>query len=147
MQHQSALLFGRLDLHKAHGRTSYRLADRLSVGSIVFVALDVGLHVFRRHQPHLVAKLREFTRPSSGLWRRPPCRPGTVAAPRKRPAPDRAGKLDRLIRRIVARHPRDGVVDVAASFLWHMQSIVESDRPERRDFLGAGVLCVQLLRQ
>ena len=33
------------------------------VGGIVLVALDVGLHVLRRHQPHLVAKLREFTCP------------------------------------------------------------------------------------
>ena len=66
MQHQLALLLGRFDLHKTHGRTSYRLADRLGVGGIVLVALDVGLHVLRRHQPHLVAKLREFTRPIMG---------------------------------------------------------------------------------
>ena len=41
-------------------------ADRLGVGGIVLVALDVGLHVFRRHQPHLVAKLPEFTCPIVG---------------------------------------------------------------------------------
>jgi hypothetical protein len=30
---------------------------------ITLVALDVGLHVLRWHQPHLVAELRQFTRP------------------------------------------------------------------------------------
>ena len=34
---------------KTHGRTSYRLADRLGVSSVAFVALDVCLRVFRRH--------------------------------------------------------------------------------------------------
>ena len=66
MQHQPALLLGRFDLHETHGRPPHRLADRLGVGGIVLVALDVGLHVLRRHQPHLVAKLREFTRPIMG---------------------------------------------------------------------------------
>ena len=63
MQHQLALLLGRFDLHKTHGWAAHRLADRLSVSSIVLVALDVGLHIPRRHQTNLVTKLREFTRP------------------------------------------------------------------------------------
>ena len=63
MQHQPPLLLDRFDLHKTHGRPPYRLADRLGIGGIVLVALDVGLHVLCRHQPHLMAKLREFTRP------------------------------------------------------------------------------------
>src|SRR5580700_2159883 len=63
MQHQPALLLGRFDLYETHGRPPRRLADRLGVGRIVLVALDVGLHVPRRHQPHPVAKFREFTRP------------------------------------------------------------------------------------
>jgi hypothetical protein len=66
MLHQAALLLGRLDPYKTHGRASDRLADRLGVGSIVLVALDVGLYVFRWHQSYLVAKLREFTRPIVG---------------------------------------------------------------------------------
>ena len=66
MQHQPALLLDRFDLHKPHGRPPHRLADRLGVGGIVLVALDIGLHVFRRHQSHLVAKLRQFTRPIMG---------------------------------------------------------------------------------
>jgi len=66
MQHQSALLFGRFDLHKTHSRTSHSLADRLGVGGIILVALDVGLHILRRHQTNLVAELRELTRPVMG---------------------------------------------------------------------------------
>ena len=66
MQHQLALLLRRFDLHKTHVRAAHRLADRLSVGSIVLVALDVGLHIPRRHQTNLVTKLREFTRPIMG---------------------------------------------------------------------------------
>jgi hypothetical protein len=63
MQHQPALLLGRFDLHETHGRTPDRLADRLGVGGIVLVALDVGLHVLRRHQPNLVTELRQLARP------------------------------------------------------------------------------------
>ena len=60
MQHQTALLLRRFDLHQTHGRASHRLTDRLGVSGIVLVALDVGLHILRRHQPYLVAKLRPF---------------------------------------------------------------------------------------
>src|SRR5215468_10448163 len=63
MLHQLTLLFGRFDPHEAHGRSPNRFADRLGVSRIVLVALDVGLHVLRWHQPQPVAKLREFTCP------------------------------------------------------------------------------------
>ena len=66
MQHQTALLLRRFDLHEAHGRPSHRLTDRLGVSGIVLVALDVGLHVLRRHQPHLMTEFRQFTRPIMG---------------------------------------------------------------------------------
>src|SRR5437588_1482205 len=66
MQHQLTLLCSRLDLHESHGRPPHRLANRFGIGGIVFVALDVGLHVLRRHQPHPVTKLRQFTRPVMG---------------------------------------------------------------------------------
>src|SRR5262249_16385026 len=61
--HQSTLLLGRLDLHKTHGRPPNCLADRCSVGRVILVALDVSLHVLRRHQPNLVAEPRQLTRP------------------------------------------------------------------------------------
>ena len=63
MLHQPALLRGRLNLHKSHGGTTNRLADRRGVGRIVLVALDVSLHVFRRHQTNLVTELSQLTRP------------------------------------------------------------------------------------
>jgi len=66
MQHQTALLLGRFDLHKSHGRPSHRLTDCLGVSGVVLVALDVGLHVLRRHQSHPVAKLRQLPRPIMG---------------------------------------------------------------------------------
>ena len=34
---------------RAHGRPPNRFADRLGISRIVFVALDVGLHILRRH--------------------------------------------------------------------------------------------------
>src|SRR6516165_6991939 len=63
MLHQPALLLGRFRLHKSHRRPANRLADCLGVGRIVFVALDVGLHVFRRHQSNLVTELRQLACP------------------------------------------------------------------------------------
>src|SRR6516162_8236664 len=63
MLHQPALLLGRLRPHKSHGGAANRLADRFGVGRVVLVALDVRLHVFRRHQTNLVTELRQLTRP------------------------------------------------------------------------------------
>jgi len=63
MHHQLALLFGRLNPYKTHGRASHRLTDCLRVGGIVLIALDVGLHILRWHQAHLMAQLRQLARP------------------------------------------------------------------------------------
>ena len=63
MLHQSSLLLGRFDRYEPHGWPPHRLADRLSVGGIVLVALDVGLHILRRHQPDLMPELRQLARP------------------------------------------------------------------------------------
>ena len=52
MQHHHALLLRGLHGNKAHGRPAHRLADRLGIGGVVLLPLDVGLHVGRRHQPH-----------------------------------------------------------------------------------------------
>src|SRR5262245_9076525 len=48
---------------KAHRRALNRLADRFRIGGIVLVALDVRLHVLRRHQSNLVAKRAQLPRP------------------------------------------------------------------------------------
>jgi hypothetical protein len=63
MEHQAALLLGRLGLHKPHVRPGDRFADCLGVGSIVLLPLDVGPHVGRRHQPHAMTERLELARP------------------------------------------------------------------------------------
>src|ERR1700738_3438720 len=63
MLHQPALLLGRFRPHKSHPRPANRLADRLRVRRVVFVALDVSLPVLRRHQTNLVTVLRLLTCP------------------------------------------------------------------------------------
>src|SRR5262249_16248940 len=62
-QQHSSLLVSRLDRYKAHRRAPNRLADRFRIGGVVLVALDVCLHVLRRHQSHLVAKRAQLARP------------------------------------------------------------------------------------
>src|SRR5262249_28110813 len=44
-------------------RAPNSLANRFRIGGIVFVALDVRLHVLRWHQSHLVAKRAQLPRP------------------------------------------------------------------------------------
>src|SRR5262249_4603250 len=66
VQQHSSLRVSRLDRHKAHRRAPNRLADRFRIGGIVLVALDVRLHVLRRHQSHLVAK-RARRRPGDAV--------------------------------------------------------------------------------
>jgi hypothetical protein len=63
MLHQLGLLFGRLHLNETHGGPTYRLTNRLGIGCIVLVALDVGLHVLRWHQSDFVTELGEFSGP------------------------------------------------------------------------------------
>src|SRR5262245_4897524 len=63
VQQHGSWRVSRLDRHKAHRRAHSRLADRFGIGGIVLVALDVRLHVLRRHQPHLMAKRAQLPRP------------------------------------------------------------------------------------
>ena len=56
MEHQPALLLGRLDWHKPHIGSCERLTDGLCVGRIVLLPFDVRVDVGRRHQPHGVAE-------------------------------------------------------------------------------------------
>ena len=46
-----------LHRHKPHCRPLRRLADRLSVGSVVLLPLHERLDVFGRKQPYLMAEL------------------------------------------------------------------------------------------
>ena len=61
MEHQTALLLGRLGRDEPHIGPGDSLADGLRVRSIVLLPFDVGLYVGRRHQPHGMAERLEFT--------------------------------------------------------------------------------------
>jgi hypothetical protein len=61
--HQLPLLLHGFDRHEPHGGSPHSLADGLGIGSIVLIALNVGLHVLGRHQPDLVAKLAQLASP------------------------------------------------------------------------------------
>jgi hypothetical protein len=56
MQHQAALLFGRLGRHEAHARSLHCLTDGLGIGGVVLLAFDIRLHVGRRDKAHSVPK-------------------------------------------------------------------------------------------
>ena len=64
-QHLQGGLLGALHRHQPllHARPAHRFAERRGIRSIVLAALDIGPHVLRRHQHHLVAKLPEFPSP------------------------------------------------------------------------------------
>src|SRR5262245_22734355 len=57
------LLPGRFDPYKTHGGATDRLTDRLGVSGIILVTPDMSLHILRRHQTHLMAKLGQFVCP------------------------------------------------------------------------------------
>lgn len=49
--------------HEADARSHHRLADCFfCIGRVVLAALEVGLHVARRHQPDLVPERDQFAR-------------------------------------------------------------------------------------
>jgi hypothetical protein len=50
----------------ADRRPPDRLAARRSIGRIVLVALDIGLHVLGRHQPYIMTEPCELARPVVG---------------------------------------------------------------------------------
>src|SRR5262244_941458 len=52
VEHQAALLLGRLGWHEPHVGPGNRLTDGLGVSRIVLLPFDVWLHVGRRHQPN-----------------------------------------------------------------------------------------------
>jgi hypothetical protein len=66
VQRQRRLLLGRLHRHKAHARARHRLADGSGVVRIGLTALHIRLHVSGRHQPNLMAELRQFPGPVMG---------------------------------------------------------------------------------
>ena len=63
MQHQSRLLFCRLDRHEPHRWTRHGFANGSGIGGIALGALDVALHVAWRHHPDGMAEPRQLARP------------------------------------------------------------------------------------
>ena len=63
VQHEHGLPLGALDRNEPHRRAGHRLTDRLGVGGVVLLPPDIGLHIRRRHQPHLVPQRRQLARP------------------------------------------------------------------------------------
>ena len=63
MEHQAALLLGRLGRDEPHVRPGDGLADGLRISGIVLVPFDIGLHVGWWHQPHGMAQRLELARP------------------------------------------------------------------------------------
>jgi hypothetical protein len=63
VEHQAALLLGRLGWYKPDVRPGDGLANGLCVSRIVLLPLDVWLHMGRRDQPHGVTQCLQFARP------------------------------------------------------------------------------------
>ena len=66
MQGKDALLLDALDRHEAHVRSIHGLADRLRVGRVGLVALDVGLYVLRWNKADMVPEPTQLSRPVVG---------------------------------------------------------------------------------
>jgi hypothetical protein len=63
VQGQHALLLGRLDRHETHVGPGHRFADRLAIGHIVLVRLDVGFDELLGHQLYRVTERLQLPRP------------------------------------------------------------------------------------
>src|SRR5688500_6486676 len=63
VDHQHLLLLRALDGHEAHSGPGHGLADRLGIGSVILVSLDVWPHVLSRHEAHLMAHAEEQAPP------------------------------------------------------------------------------------
>jgi hypothetical protein len=63
MQHQQGRLIDRLHRNKSHRRPCYRLRDRFCIRRVGLAALDIGLHVGRRHKLHGMAERTNLARP------------------------------------------------------------------------------------
>jgi hypothetical protein len=49
-------LVGGLGCNELHGRTLYRLGDRLRIAEVVLLSSAIRPHIFGRHQPGIVAE-------------------------------------------------------------------------------------------
>ncbi len=63
MQHQARLLLFGLRRHKSHRWPRHRLTDRGRIVRVILAALEIGLHIARRHQPHRVTECLQLAAP------------------------------------------------------------------------------------
>src|SRR5689334_13044369 len=63
MKHQAALLLDRLDRHEPHVGPRDRFANRLRVGRVILLSLDIRLHVGRRYKTHDMSNCLKLARP------------------------------------------------------------------------------------
>src|SRR5262245_29819186 len=80
MEHQAALLLRRLGHHEPHVGPGDRLADGLSVGSIVLLSLDVRLDVGWWHQGEPYDQEPAVRATNDGMRRRLQCQRRKAAA-------------------------------------------------------------------
>src|SRR6266496_5919406 len=57
---RSVELIGGLRRHELHRWPLHGLGDRLRVAEVVLLALRIGAHILRRHQPSIVTKTLEL---------------------------------------------------------------------------------------
>ena len=63
MQHQSCLLIPGLCRHKTHRRPLNRFADRSRIVGVILAALQISLHIARRHQSNCVPEPLQLSAP------------------------------------------------------------------------------------
>src|ERR1700733_8495745 len=63
MQHQARLLLFRFCWHEPHRRSRHRLTDRGGIIRVILAALEISLHIVRRHQPHRMAEHLKLAAP------------------------------------------------------------------------------------
>src|SRR6202161_569568 len=63
MQHQARLLLFRFCWHEPHRGSRHRLTDRSSIIRVILAALEISLHIVRRHQPHRMAEHLKLAAP------------------------------------------------------------------------------------
>src|SRR5215472_16205793 len=73
VEQENGLLVGALDRHEPHSRPLHRFADRFGIRRVVLLALDVGPHELRRHEPNLVTERSHA--PNDAPCGKPRCQP------------------------------------------------------------------------
>jgi hypothetical protein len=63
VMHEHRLVRQRAHVDKAHRRPCHRFTDSSGVGRVILLPAHIGLDIGRRHDPDVMAKLEQLTRP------------------------------------------------------------------------------------